>query len=111
MWINLTPEEIEQIVRALTIIDDDMKIEGTRHLRMKFADWEKSQQGREYIIQAAVARYEIGHPWTDGDIDIDEDAIVSVSDEGAYVMGWFWVNFDREGINPDDEEGGEDDRN
>ena len=101
MWINLTPEQIEQIVCALTVLDS-MKIEDTSQLRRKFADWEKTQQGREHIIQAAVARYEMGHPWTDGDIDIDEDAIVSISDEGAYVMGWFWVNFDREGINPDE---------
>jgi hypothetical protein len=28
----------------------------------------------------------------DGEIEIDDDAIVSESDEGAYVQAWVWVS-------------------
>lgn len=28
----------------------------------------------------------------DGEIEIDDDAIVSESDEGAYVQAWVWVD-------------------
>lgn len=29
---------------------------------------------------------------SDGDIDMDQDAVVSQSDEGAYVAAWIWVS-------------------
>jgi hypothetical protein len=32
-----------------------------------------------------------GGDFSDGDIDIDVDAVVSHSDEGAYVAAWVWV--------------------
>lgn len=41
----------------------------------------------------AAKRLYYGHGGTfsDGDIDIDSDAVVSESDEGAYVAAWVWV--------------------
>ena len=32
-----------------------------------------------------------GGQFGDGDINVDDDAIVSESDEGAYVAAWVWV--------------------
>lgn len=37
----------------------------------------------------AHERYVCG---SDGDIDMDENAVVSQSDEGAYVAAWIWVS-------------------
>lgn len=32
------------------------------------------------------------HVWySDGDVNVDECAVVSESDEGAYVAAWVWV--------------------
>lgn len=32
------------------------------------------------------------HEWhRDGEVEIDDDAIVSESEEGAYVQAWVWV--------------------
>jgi len=46
----------------------------------------------EDFRREARERY-TGHGGTfdDGDIDIDEEAVVSESDEGAYVQAWVWV--------------------
>lgn len=35
--------------------------------------------------------YSSGGIFSDGDIDVDENAAVSHSDEGAYVAAWVWV--------------------
>lgn len=37
---------------------------------------------------------------TDGEIEVDEDAVVSVSEEdgGAYVMSWQWVSDEEAGL-------------
>jgi hypothetical protein len=42
--------------------------------------------------KAARDRY-TGHggQFMDGDVNVDEDAVVSESDEGAYVSAWVWV--------------------
>lgn len=41
------------------------------------------------------------HINSDGDIVIEKDALVSCSDEGAYVMAWVWVyKHDVEAQNP-----------
>lgn len=32
-----------------------------------------------------------GGDFSDGDINVDDDAVVSESDEGAYVAAWVWV--------------------
>lgn len=87
MWINLTPEEIKLIESTIANVDSDE----ARALSRKFAEWQESQQHNEQYIQTARARYQFASPWTDGDIEIDDDAIVSAGEEGAYVMGWFWV--------------------
>jgi hypothetical protein len=51
------------------------------------------------FVKAAREHYASG---SDGDIEIDRCAVVSQSDEGAYVMGWLWVSNERAGIDEDD---------
>jgi hypothetical protein len=53
------------------------------------------------------AAFDIVAP-TEGDFDHDDCAVVSRSDEGAYVMCWVWVSNEDAGIEePEDEEGEE----
>jgi hypothetical protein len=47
---------------------------------------------------------------TDGDINVDEGAVVSESDEGAYVAAWVWVRASEADLpGPDDEDDEDDD--
>lgn len=44
----------------------------------------------------------------DGELEFDDDAVVSYSDDaGAYVMAWRWIDDDDAGLEDDDEEGDE----
>jgi hypothetical protein len=36
--------------------------------------------------------------WTDDDLEIDEEATVSSSEDGAWVQAWVWVSNDDAGI-------------
>ena len=54
---------------------------------------EQSEQDANTYRKAAQAIYAggTGGQFSDGDINIDDDAVVSESDEGAYVAAWVWV--------------------
>jgi hypothetical protein len=41
----------------------------------------------ERYIAEAKRKYHV-----DGEVEIDDDAVVSHSDEGAYVQAWVWVS-------------------
>lgn len=46
----------------------------------------------DYYRQAASNKYcGSSGTYSDGDIEVDEDAEVSKSDEGAFVKAWVWV--------------------
>lgn len=42
-----------------------------------------------------------------GSIEIDDDAILSKSDEGAYVMAWVWISNEDMGVIEEDENAAE----
>ena len=58
---------------------------GTSLYKQAVGALEESRQGWTYI-QRADALY-----GDDGEIEIDDDAAVSMSEDGAYVQGWLWV--------------------
>lgn len=66
-----------------------------------------TEEMREAFRTAAGEKF---HPrmGTDGDLDLDVDAFVSDSEDGAYVMGWLWVTNAEAGLNDPDEEDEED---
>lgn len=41
--------------------------------------------------RAYVKRAQYKHIHDEGEIEVDDNAIVSLSDTGAYVMAWTWV--------------------
>lgn len=50
-------------------------------------------------------RYRDAAKVRDGELEVDEDAVVSVSDDdGAYVMSWQWVSDEDAGIEREEEE-------
>lgn len=47
-----------------------------------------SAESNDEAYRAAAERL----PWIrDGECEVDSEAVVSSSDEGAYVMAWVWV--------------------
>jgi hypothetical protein len=65
-----------------------------------FAELNQSDQDRCYIAAAQEEARE-------GELEIDDCAVVSQGSEGAYVMAWLWVSNDDAGIEPADEDPGE----
>jgi hypothetical protein len=66
---------------------DKLKMEAaTRDLIMAVETMKETKKDRQ-IREAARYCFE-----SEGFIEIDEDAIVSISEEGAYVEAWVWVS-------------------
>lgn len=38
---------------------------------------------------------------TDDDLEVDEDAVISRGDDGAFVMSWSWVSNEKAGLEPE----------
>jgi hypothetical protein len=51
----------------------------------------KTMTHDDYRTAARDSYTGCGGHYSDGDIDVDEDAVVSESDEGAYVAAWVWI--------------------
>lgn len=111
MWINLSKEEAERICKVLATewhwkpeeeINTDTALAG--RLLSDMAN--RLDPENEKWISAANESY-LSAGSTDGDIDIDSDAVVSDSGDGAYVMMWGWVRNSEVGL-PDAEDEEED---
>lgn len=95
MWINLTDDErgvLASCLQRAGIAGSDDLIE-----RLK-ASPDPSDAD---FISAASEKHEFG---SDGDVDIDENAVVSRSDDGAYVMAWLWVSNEDAGLSDENED-------
>jgi hypothetical protein len=58
--------------------------------------WNTAMQSEreKQIIALAKEHYEGSSQASDGDINVDDDAVVSEGEEnGAYVAAWVWVRF------------------
>lgn len=54
-----------------------------------------------------LAAYRAAVPTREGELEVDPNAIVSVSDDGgAYVAAWVWVTDDQAGIETEEDEPG-----
>lgn len=109
MWINLDENELRIIQQCLNAATQGAGIPSPNQAQPVIDRLVATGVGQAVpeMLQfrtAAEGRY-LSHPWTDGDVDIDDDAFVSDSDDGAYVMGWFWVSNELAGIENDAEEG------
>lgn len=72
--------------------------------RIKEDIGDKAEEGPDddAFISAAKEKHVSG----DGEINVDDDAIVSQSDKGAYVAAWVWVTNADAGIEEGDENDG-----
>jgi hypothetical protein len=83
----LTPTRATRI-RVTTDDLKDIKPDSALYKRVveDLAEFEDGVPYREYAAD---------HIEKDGDIEIDEDAVVSLgADDGAYIMCWKWIDHD-----------------
>ena len=95
MWYNLSDEDIADI----TAMSDTM---GRPLARL--AERLRIAQADQATLEARLYREAV--PAKDEEREVDDDALVSASDNGAYVMTWFWV--DKSEIADLDEDDGSD---
>lgn len=90
-----TPEELTQAVRAafgsvahrLVVVDPD----------------NRDPQEAPYLEFAKLENSE-GGPSREGSVEVDDNALVSVSDDGgAYVQAWIWVSDEDAGVNSEED--------
>lgn len=99
MWIHFTEEELTGVISVLRAagaetIADNLYKTLTDRLATKESD-------EAYIQKARMIHVE------EGTLEIDDGAVVSVGNEGAYVMAWAFVDNDEDEEDEDDEDGGE----
>ena len=70
MWINLDEQELRLLQQRVPELHAKIQWRG---------------EFEELFFRAACEH-------SNDDIEFDPDAVVSVGDDGAYVMGWFWVS-------------------
>jgi hypothetical protein len=104
MWINLTDAQWDLVSLALRERGKVPDL-AAQELGALIAEQVANRLDPENAkwISAAEERYLSCGP-TDGDIDIDSDAVVSDSDEGAYVMLWGWIRNEDVGLPGSDDE-------
>ncbi len=82
--VLLQAEQARKILRVLTAVPDEPGAhEAISLLEELLAD---SEERRAYV---AAAREK--HASDEGDVEVDEDAVVSIGNDGAYVQAWTWV--------------------
>lgn len=92
--IHLTDDELKLVILGLSSITDTDPVMGSERVRLKQVLStrleenlnQKAQAQDKAFITAASKKHSI-----DGEVEVDELAIVSPSHEGAYVMAWVWV--------------------
>ena len=62
---------------------------------LTFGDAVNAFSARQGEAETAYANYARNNLSSDGEIEFDDPCIVSMSDEGAYVMGWTWCPISR----------------
>jgi hypothetical protein len=94
----LTPEEFVGMVARMELtseMPDHQPVEAEEALdRLIALARERSQrQTKETQRQDAIYRALAWEEWhRDGEVEVDDNAVVSVSDDGgAYVQAWVWV--------------------
>jgi hypothetical protein len=85
-WIDLRPEEKRVIMQRCADVCPDL----VERLAIKAAD----EVVDKLFVEEAKEQYGFG---SDGDVEIDDNAVVSRGEDGAYVMGWVYVRNEEAG--------------
>jgi hypothetical protein len=82
--VLLQAEQSRKILRILAVVPDQPGApEAISLLEELLVD---SEERRAYV---AAAREK--HASDEGDVEVDEEAVVSIGNDGAYVQAWTWV--------------------
>lgn len=87
MWVHMLKKEVEKVLTLLDL-DRSTEAEQLRGRLQRYLDEELDPLHTRYRELASQLNGK------DGELEFDSDAVVSLSDEGAYVMGWSWVYSD-----------------
>jgi hypothetical protein len=93
-WVPFTAEEMADLRNMLA--NGISYLDPARRQILDRLDHYESDEVKDPQFRAAAE--DLG--WVrDGECEVDDHAVVSASDDGAYVMAWVWV--DRTDIEPD----------
>lgn len=88
MWIHLEDEKLHAIAGALECFHASNTDKLAAEIRNKLMEAQEEETLRVAFVDAA------GKHGSDGDLEFDDNAAISLSDDGgAYVMGWKWVEY------------------
>lgn len=96
VWLQTSAEEAEKL-HALLEASDDPVLQG---LKAKLEILNTDNQHDEAFRAVLMEKY--GSQLQDGDLDLQDDALVSSGDEGAYVMSFLYVTNAEAGLEPDE---------
>jgi hypothetical protein len=95
-WVQFSDEDKAALRRLGQVRDQNPDID---RLMRRLEHYESEAQRDPTFIEAAEREYH-----RDGEVEIDNDAVVSASFGGAYVMAWVWVSNAEAVIFDDDED-------
>jgi hypothetical protein len=78
VWVHIKQEDLAAIKP-----DSDLRKRAEQMLKERY-----SEEGRE------IVDYAMENMHKDSDFEVDHDAAISAGDEGAYVMGWSWIDYE-----------------
>jgi hypothetical protein len=119
MWINLPKEDLDLLWSLLTTSADaerkdaalfwrreDGELSKRLNLRAdKYVNIANTIQKAQAVDPSDAAYRAAAQAQADDELEVDEDAIVSVgSDPGAFVQAWIWISNEEAGIKDDDED-------
>lgn len=87
-WVSLTTEEMAMLRRLLAYVEENTDRDTEIGLIRARLDQYEAPASKDPAYRAAAEALSIIH---EGECEIDDHAVVSQSDEGAYVMAWVWV--------------------
>ena len=91
-FLRLPVRLMPKIVEYLESIGEEEAAINAQSFSTQYVDPDENSSRRDILDSA---REQVAK---DGEIEFDDDAAVSSSDSGAYVMGWVWVDL------PDEED-------
>lgn len=104
MYISFDDQQIKDLIEVITYVTTPRSISSKDvKTRVKVRDQatrllvaiQKAQIPEDDVLEPMYRRYAQEVYQEDGELEFDNDAIVSISgDGGAYVQGWKWVDSD-----------------
>ena len=86
MWINLSPDEIGRIRKGLELYTALPGLQASDREQASTLLRRLSKDNSDAALISAAR-----DQWSQEEIQIDEDAVISETDDGAWVMAWVWM--------------------